>query len=112
MWPIMVSFLNLPSNLRRVAGFLQLVGIIPGRSEAKNTDPYMQVLVDDLKSMNGTKMCDAHQQNWFSLQVELLLHILDYPGQNKLFHCHGEYKAIVIHITQKLYNYTFPHTMY
>ena len=55
MWPIMVSFLNLPSNLRRIAGFLQLVGIIPGRSEPKNTDPYMQVLVDDLKEYEWHK---------------------------------------------------------
>ena len=25
----------------------------------------------------------------FQLKAELLLHILDYPGQNKVFRCHG-----------------------
>ena len=91
MWPIILSFLNLPSSLRRTAGFLQLVGIIPGKNEPKNIDPYLDVLIDEIKSLNSKQIYDAHQQNWFSLQVELLLHVADYPGQNKLFHCHGEY---------------------
>ena len=90
MWPIMITFLNLPSSLRRSAGFLQLVGIIPGKHEPKNTDTYLQVLVDELRDMNGTRMYDAYRQCWFELRVELLLHILDYPGQNKVLHCNGE----------------------
>lgn len=90
MWPIVVSLLNLPPGLRRAAGFLQLIGIIPGKHEPRNTDPYLQVLVDELNNINGKRLYDAHQQCSFQLQVELLMHVLDYPGQNKLFHCHGE----------------------
>ena len=41
MCPIVISILNLPSHLRRLSGFLQLVGIIPGKFEPKNTDPYL-----------------------------------------------------------------------
>ena len=36
MWPMVVSFLNLPPNLHRLAGFLHLVGIVPGKKEPKN----------------------------------------------------------------------------
>ena len=90
MMPITLSLLNLHHNLRRKAGFLQLVGIIPGRSEAKNTDPYLDILVDELSQLDGSNVFDAFQNNTFSLKVNLLLHIFDYPGQNKIFHCHGE----------------------
>ena len=90
MWPMLVSFLNLPPALRRVAGFLQLVGIIPGKNEPKNTDPYLKVLIDELQELHGMRIYDAHQKNMFELKVSVLLHILDYPGQNKVFHCHGE----------------------
>ena len=90
MCPILISFLNLPAALRRSAGFLQLIGIIPGRKEPKNTDPYIQVLIDELQEFNGTKIFDAHQQNWFHAQAEVLLHVMDYPGQNKVFHSHGK----------------------
>ena len=85
-----ITFLNLPSVLRRSAEFLQLVGIIPGKSEPKNTDPYLQVLVDELQSINSVTAYDAHQKSSFNLQAYLLLHIFDYPGQNKVFHCYGK----------------------
>ena len=101
MWPIVVSILNLPSHLRRLPGYLQLVGIIPGRSEPKNTDPYMDVLVDELLELNGTILFDAFKNEKFSLKANIVLHILDYPGQNKLFHCHGEFNmqhCTVLHI--------------
>ena len=81
MWPVVVSLLNLPPGVCHIAGFLQLMEVIPGRGEPKNTDPYLQVFVDELQSINGMRLYDAHQQSWFNLQIELLMHILDYPGQ-------------------------------
>ena len=86
MSPITVSFLNLPSKLRRTPGYLQLVGIIPGRHELKITDPYLSVLVDELLELNDSIIFDCYQNNTFSLQTAVLLHVLDYPGQNKVFH--------------------------
>ena len=90
MWPILISILNLPSHLRRQPGYLQLVGIIPGRNEPKNTDPYIEILVEELQQLNGEQVYDSFQNNMFSLKADIFLHIMDYPGQNKLFHCNGE----------------------
>ena len=90
MWPIVTSILNLPARLRRQCGFLQLVGIIPGKSEPKKLDPYLELLVDELLELNGLQVFDGYQNNWFKLQVDIFLHVLDYPGQNKMFHCQGE----------------------
>ena len=81
MWPVVVLLLNLPPGVCHITGFLQLMEVIPGRWEPKNTDPYLQVFADELQSINGTRLYDAHQQSWFNLQIELLMHILDYPGQ-------------------------------
>ena len=63
MWPIVLSILNFHSSLRRHSGHLQLVGIIPGRKEPKNTDPYLQILVDELHHLQGASMYDAYQHN-------------------------------------------------
>ena len=90
MWPMFITILNLPSVLRRSAEFLQLVGVIPGKKEPKNTDAYLQVLIDELQNINGTSIYDAHQKSSFTLQAHLLLHTMDYPGQSKVFHCYGE----------------------
>lgn len=91
MWPITVSFLNLPPIFRRLAGFLHLLGIVPGKSEPKRIDPYLDVFVDELQELNGATLYDAHQKSTFQLAVSVMLHTLDYPGQNKVFHCNGEY---------------------
>lgn len=44
-----------------------LVGIIPGPKEPKNTDPYIQVVVDELLQINGIEMYDAYQSETFKL---------------------------------------------
>ena len=90
MWPITVSLLNLHPSLRHLPGFLQLVGVIPGKAEPKNTDPYLQIIVDELHELNDSVMFDAYQNENFFLRTAVLLHIFDYPGQNKVFHCQGK----------------------
>ena len=89
MWPLVLSILNLPRHLRNLAGSLLLSGIIPGRSEPRNTDPYLELIVDELVQVNGTKCWDSYKKEEFELQVSIQLHILDYPGQNKVFQCQG-----------------------
>ena len=89
MCPILLSPLNFPDQLRVLAGSKFLVGIIPGPKEPKNTDPYIQVVVDELLQINGIEMYDAYQSETFKLQANILLHQFDYPGQNKVFHCQG-----------------------
>ena len=89
MWPIMLSILNLPRQLRNLPGSLLLSGIIPGKSEPRTTDPYLELIVEELSQVNGMKCWDSHRNEEFHLQVTIQLHILDYPGQNKVFHCQG-----------------------
>lgn len=89
MWPIIVTILNLPRILRNLPGSMLLMGIIPGRAEPKNLDPYLCLLVDEIETLNGLSFYDAYRREHFSLKVDIMLHVLDYPGQNKVFHCQG-----------------------
>ncbi len=91
MWPIQIGCLNLPRRTRYKAGSLFLAGIIPGRKEPKNIDPYLDILVDELITINGSKLYDAYRNEDFSLKVKVVLNVFDYPGQNKVFHCQGKY---------------------
>lgn len=90
MWPITISILNLPRPIRLTAGSMLLMGIIPGRSEPQNIDPYIDVLVDELLQLNNSRLYDSYRNEHFQLKVHILQHVLDYPGQNKVFHCQGK----------------------
>ena len=63
--------------------FMMLMGLIPGPTEPKNTDPYVDVLVDAIVYLNEMTMYDAYKDEMFWLKANVVLHILDYPGQNK-----------------------------
>ena len=54
---------------------------------------YMEILVDELISLSNATLFDAYQQANFSLKVEILFYVLDYPGIAKLFNirCAGSY---------------------
>ena len=56
MWPIMLSILNLPFPCRVQPGSILLAGIIPGKSEPKNLDPYIGILVDEINALNGQQL--------------------------------------------------------
>ena len=86
MCPILLVPLNLPKVSSQT---ILLTGIIPGPSEVKNTDPYIDVLVDEIMELNNTEVYDAYQDENFKLEVTILFNILDYPGHNKVFHCQG-----------------------
>ena len=86
MWPIMLTILNLPRRLRNRFTNIVLVGIIPGNEakEAKSLDPYLEVLVDELLEITGSKMYDAYRGAPFHAKIAVLLHVLDYPGMGKV----------------------------
>ena len=96
MWPIVCAILNFPFPHRTSSGNLLLAGIIPGKSEPKNLDPYIDVLVDEIIAVNGEQFYDGFRQERFSLMVDILLHVVDYPGHCKLFHCVG--KCLCVHL--------------
>lgn len=91
MWPIMLSLLNLPHNVRTAFSNILLVGIIPGNGtqEPKSVSPYLEVVADELLELSNAKLFDAYQGAPFQLKVELLLYILDYPGINEVFGVSG-----------------------
>ena len=90
MWSITLTILNLPRHLRNLVGSMLLVGIIPGKSEPKNFDPYIDVLLDELEQISGSDTYDGYHEATFQMKAELFLHVLDYPGHNKLFSCQGK----------------------
>lgn len=89
MWPIVIFPLNFPSSIRRVSSSMFLVGIIPGPKEMKNIDPYMSIVAEDIKGLNGMEVYDAKEKCTFKLKATVCLHVLDYPGQSKVFHSQG-----------------------
>ena len=90
MCPLFLIPLNFPDHIRKKAGAMFLTGIIPGRKEPKNMDPYVDLIVDDIISLNSLSVYDAHMGEEFKLKANILLHVLDYPGQNKLFKSQGK----------------------
>ena len=90
MCPITLLPLNLPETVRKCCASTVLVGIIPGPNEARNLDAYIDVLVDEVVHLNSLTLFDAYKSETFSLRVNILLNIFDYPGQNKVLKCQGE----------------------
>ena len=89
MCPMLLVPLNLPQSLRISPRSIMLAGIIPGPAEVKNTDPYLDVLVDEILDLHNKPVYDALHDQVLNLQISITLNILDYPGQNKVFHCQG-----------------------
>ena len=89
--PMFLTILNLPPHVRRLAGSIMLTGLIPGPREPKNTDPYVDVLVDDIMHLNTLKIRDGYKHETFSLKADIVLNVFDYPGQNKVLHCQGAF---------------------
>ena len=56
MCPVLLVPLNLPQSLRSSVRSILLTGIIPGPAEVKNTDPYVDVLVDEILKLQNTRV--------------------------------------------------------
>ena len=91
MWPIILMVLNLPRKVCHLFANVWLVGTIPGNGskEPNNLDPYLDVLVDELLELTNKKMFDTYQNAPFSLKVNVLMYVLDYPGISKVFNVKG-----------------------
>ena len=61
IWPIFVTLLLLPKEIRTVLGPLMLVGIAPDykRKEPKSLDVVFKPLIDELLLMNDSRIYDA-----------------------------------------------------
>ncbi len=89
MWPIVLTLLNFPREVRQLFSHLMLVGIIPGPSEPTTLNPYLEVLVDEILSLVDMNVFDAYSMAPFNFKITILLHVLDYPGVGKVFHTMG-----------------------
>ena len=91
MWPIVLSLLNLPRDVRHNFQNMLLVGIIPSNhgKEAQSIRPYFEVLVDEILYLQDATLYDAYRKANFNLKISILLYILDYPGVGKVFKVHG-----------------------
>ena len=91
MWPMLLTLLNYPRNVRNLFGNIFLLGIIPGNgsSEPKGIDPYVAILADELLNLSGKTVYDAYKCEYFQLKANVSMYVLDYPGMGKLFNVSG-----------------------
>ena len=87
--PIFLVILNLPHYIRMLSASAMLTGLIAGPNEPKNTNAYVDVLVDDILYLNSLKIYDGYKDEMFSLKANIVVNIFDYPGQNKVLQCQG-----------------------
>ena len=92
MWPIILTWITLPQEMRYLLGPMMLVGIVPGhgRKEPKSLDQYIQVLVDELLSNMECKIYDSYKQAPVDVKIALLQYLCDIPAFSKLLHCSGQ----------------------
>ena len=83
-------FLVIPISIRMLSGSILLTGLIAGPREPKNTNPYVDVLVNDVLKLNTLTVRDGYKNEDFQLKANMVLNIFDYPGQNKVLHCQGK----------------------
>ena len=105
MWPMFLIPLNLSHHIQMTSTSMMLMGLSPGPTEPKNTDPYVDVLVDDILDVNKLTMYDAYKDEMFRLKTNVVLHIFDYPGQNKILNCQGRHTNCEC-VTVSTRNYT------
>ena len=87
MWPMMLTLLNLPREMRNSFSNILLLGVVPGNGshEPQNLDPYVEVMIDELIQISRSDaIYDAYKNEPFKLKVEILLYTLDYPGLGKV----------------------------
>ena len=90
-WLIVLTLLNLPRQIRYHHGNMLLLGIIPGndRREVANLSPFLEVVVDELLSMNSMILYDGYLKEEFALKRNIINYVLDYLGIGKVMNVSG-----------------------
>ncbi|VDI69941.1 Hypothetical predicted protein [Mytilus galloprovincialis] len=88
MWPLILTWLHLPVNVRQILGPMMLVGIIPGTKteEPKHLDPYLELIVDELLTLSECKLFNTYKGAPCKVKVALLQYQCDIPAFGKLLH--------------------------
>ncbi|XP_071135395.1 uncharacterized protein [Mytilus edulis] len=92
MWPLLLTWINLPVQIRQLLGPMLLVGIIPsGRngSEPKSLEPYIDLLVDEILKLSEFPTYNSYRKAPVKVKVALLQFLCDIPAYSKLLHISG-----------------------
>ncbi|XP_062595076.1 uncharacterized protein LOC134256449 [Saccostrea cucullata] len=92
MWPIILTWITLPTSIRQLLGPMMLMGIIPSGkngAEPKSLEPYLSVVVDELLSLTEFTVHNSYTSAPVSIKVALLQYLCDIPGYSKLLHLSG-----------------------
>ena len=96
MWPILLSIDNFPAAVRKTSAGTILAGVVPAGSkgqEPKSLEPYLEILVDEMKAMENTTMKD-HRGKDISVKVKILRYVLDFPAIGKVLHLPGSAMSV------------------
>ncbi|XP_062596774.1 uncharacterized protein LOC134258258 [Saccostrea cucullata] len=92
MWPLILTWINLPFEIRQLLGPMLLVGVIPSGingSEPKSLEPYLELLIDELLSLSEFTLYNAYEMAPMNVKVALLQYLCDIPAYSKVFHLPG-----------------------
>ena len=72
MWPVMLTLLNLPRQIRNLFSSILLVGIIPsnGSKEPQSLAPYLDIMVDEMLELCSRTLYDAYQNAPFKCKQQ------------------------------------------
>ena len=93
MWPVLIySWWSLPPQYRTMLDPMMLYGIIPGngRQEPSSLEPYMELLVDEILTMDGQDFFNSYLGAPVSVKVRLVYYYCDIPAYSKLLHLPGQ----------------------
>ena len=92
IWPLIVTWITLPQELRYILGPMMLAGVVPGygRKEPKSLDPYVNVLVDELLENLECNLYNSYTDAPVTVKIALLQYLCDIPAFSKLLHCSSQ----------------------
>ena len=93
MWPIILTWINLPVRIRQHFGPMLLMGIIPSGkngSEPKSMEPYFEILTEELLALCECPMRAAYCDAPVTVKVALLQFLCDIPAFSKVLHLSGQ----------------------
>lgn len=92
MWPLILTWINLPRTIRQVMGPMLLMGIIPSGPkgcEPKTLEPYLEILIEELLDLTEFPLQNAYIGAPTTVKVALLQFLCDIPAYSKLLHLSG-----------------------
>lgn len=104
MWPVMLTWINLPRNIRQVLGPMLLVGIIPSGlkgCEPKTLEPYFELLTEELLELTEFPVWISHIGAPVKVKVALLQFLCDIPAFSKVLHLSGQAALRSCHYCQE-----------